>query len=152
MIKKIADIATVMNDFHDAEIVLETATQNTLTWKINCEFLAELIDPTFDHFWIKVNRYETLRFVPWLKPIASPEEIWETPHQIFMTGLDILSARAHEETVIMSCLQHDPTHRFTGGMLSLTCESIEVFTQEWNSLEFLECKAIFQQYWSKHGR
>lgn len=147
MIKEVENIATVINAFHDGGIIFKKEESGNLIWKIDCEYLAKKINPNFSLFWIKINKYQSIEFNPWLIPTELPEEIWKSPKEIFKTELEILSAEIEKGKIKIICNQADSDFNFNGGELLLECKSIELFDQEWNRLEYLELKEIVNQYW-----
>lgn len=66
--------------------------------------------------------------------------------------MEILSADVEDGEVKIICNQDDTDFNFKGGELFLDCESIEIFDQNWNKLEYLELKEIVNQYWKQFER
>ncbi|MEM6299806.1 MAG: hypothetical protein AAF740_14045, partial [Bacteroidota bacterium] len=135
MITEKENIADTFYAFHDGDLIFEREEGSNQVWKIECEYLAEMINPEFKLFWIKIYDCKFLQFEPWMNPIELPKEIWTGIKDIFKTELEILSAKEEESMVEISCNQHSSEFNFCGGQLLLDCEGIEVYDEEWDKIE-----------------
>ncbi len=147
MITKKENIADTFYAFHDGDIIFDKEEGPNQIWKIECEYLAEMINPKFKLFWIKIYNCKFLQFEPWMNPIELPKEIWTNIKDIFKTELEISSAKEKENKVEISCNQHNLDFNFCGGQLLLDCEGIEVYDEEWNKIEHEKLGEICNQYW-----
>lgn len=142
------NIADTFYAFHDGDIIFEKEDNGNQIWKIECEYLAEMINPKFKLFWIKIYNCKFLQFEPWMNPIELPKEIWTSIKDIFKTELEISSAKEKEGIVEVSCNQHNSDFNFCGGKLSIDCEGIEVFDEHWNLIESDKLGEICNLYWN----
>lgn len=149
MISEKENIANVFYAFHDGDIIFEKEENSTQIWKIECEYLAEMINPKFKLFWIKIYNCNYLQFEAWMNPIELPNEIWTSTKEIFKTELEILSAKVNDFKIEISCNQLNTDLNFSGGQLFFGCEGIEIFDQEWNMIKEDELKQLVNEYWDK---
>lgn len=149
MIKEITKIADVINAFHDGEMLLEKKEGNHLVLKIDCEYLAKAINPDFSFFWMKIHNCHFMEFHPWSTLEELSKTIWTSPREIFEMELEIISAEVEGNRVEVSCYQYNANIDVKGGKLLLDCQSIELFDQEWNRLEYLQLREITNDYWKK---
>lgn len=149
MITKKETIVDTFCTFHDGDIIFDKEEESNQIWKIDCQYLAEMINPKYNHFWIKIYNYSFIQFHPWMNPIDLPEEVWTNMEGIFQTELEISSAEKKDNKVVILCNQHNSDFNFCGGELLLECKGIEVFDQEWNKIEFEQLRKICNSYWNK---
>ena len=141
-------IATVIGAFHDGQINFEKAENGNHIWKIDCEYLAKLIDLNYDSFWLKIVNCKKIQFKPWRIPKELPKEIWESPQEIFKTELEIVLTKNEEGQITLFCNQNNPDYNYIGGELVFECDSIEIFDQEWNKILYHHLGELVSQYWN----
>ena len=139
-------IANSFYAFHDGDIKLETVEGLNQIWKIECRYLAEIINPKFDCFWIKIFHCQEIQFSPWVEPL----EIWTKIQEVFKTELEISSAKVIKGKIEINCHQHNVNFDFQGGEILLDCKGIEVYDQEWNLIHYEDLRKICKDYWDKH--
>ena len=74
MTKNDKNIAKAFYAFHDGSISFHKKENQNQIWKIDCEYLAEIINPSFKHFWIEIINCKFLEFVPWMNPVDLPKK------------------------------------------------------------------------------
>ncbi len=147
MIATLDDIEDLFNIFHDGSLVIQDRQSNPQTWKIDCEYLAEMIDPTFNFFYLKVYAVQQLSFEPWFDDTSKEKVAW-TGSKLEALDLEILSAKSNEKIIEISGLE-DFVDGISGGTLSLLCEKIEIFDQQSQSIPLEDLKVIAEFYWQK---
>lgn len=147
MIDEVENIVTIINGLHDGVIILEKEENENLVWRVDCEYLAQMINPTFQFFWVKVNALKSITFNPWFISTELPSEIWKMPKEIFKNELEILSAEIEGEKIRVICNQGNPKFNYKGGELLLKCKSIELFDEKWNRLNDLDFRKMVTEYW-----
>jgi hypothetical protein len=140
------NIADAFSAFHDGNIIFEKEKNSNQIWKIDCEYLARMINPKFKFFWIKIYQVKSLQFDAWMNPFELPKEIWTNTQEVFKAELEISSAQEKNNKIVISCNQHDSDFNFLGGELFFDCESIEVFDEKWNKIEENELGEICNKY------
>ena len=90
-----------------------------------------------------------MEFHPWSTSEESSKTIWTSLSEIFEMELEIISAKVEDNKIKISCYQDNTNIGVKGGELLLDCQSIELFDQEWNRLEYLKLKEITNDYWKK---
>jgi len=140
------EIANLFYTFHDGDIILEREERVNQVWKIECRYLAEMINPKFVSFWIKLHNVQSIQFTPWVEP----EENWTNVREIFETELEISSAKVVEDKIEINCHQHNADFDFQGGEILLDCKGIEVYDQDWHLIEYDKLRKICKDYWNKY--
>lgn len=147
MITTLDDIEDLFNSFHDGSLVIQDRQSNPQIWKIDCEYLAEMIYPTFNFFYLKIYAIQQLSFEPWFDDTSKEKVAW-TGSKLDALDLEILSAKSNGKTIEVIGLE-DFVDGISGGTLSLLCEKIEVFDQQSQSITLEELKVIVELYWQK---
>ena len=142
-------IAISFSHLHDGSIIFEKEENTNQVWKIDCEYLAEMINPQFTFFWIKIFDCKSLEFKPWLNPTELKQPIWKTTNEIFKAELEILSVEEKDNQIKIHCNQYDEEFNFSAGELFLDCQGIKVFDEEWNEISFEELDKVCERYWKK---
>ena len=145
------EIANVFSIFHDGDIMLFLEEGNNQTWKINCQYLAELIDPTFEYFLIEINNCSLLDFHPWINVEDSPKVDLKKSSEIFSVDLEILSANLNNQKIEITCNREDKNIDSSGGILILDCKSITVSNQRKEEINLSKLKEISSNYWNNFG-
>jgi hypothetical protein len=133
------DIEDIFSIFHDGIIESYNGNVKVLTLTVNCQYLAELINPTFTKFYIRLENISMLNFTTWPNPLYLPVFTLTELKDIF-------------ESVNIACNQHDMAFDYCGGNLKLSCDKIEIFDEEFRRLTIDELDVICKYYWNKFGR
>jgi len=149
MITEKENIADSFYAFHDGIISFEKEEGSNQIWKIDCEYLAKIINLKFESFWIKIFDCQFLQLIPWMNPIELPQEIWITREEVFRTDLEISSAKVREGKIEIYCYQHNLNFNYSGGDLILQCKGIKIYDQEWNEIGEDKLVDICNKYWNK---
>lgn len=124
-----ADIREVFSILHDGTISAWTGNKTLLTLTIDCEYLAERIDKSFEKFYVELINLDKLELDPWTNPIDLPTMVKTDFTDIFKAELEILSADIKDNAVIVTCNQHNPDYNYSGGNLTISSQGIKVFDQ-----------------------
>jgi len=143
MKEKIQDL---FNTLHDGVIVSWNGDKNQLNLKIECQYLAERFDPTYNHFHVQLFQIERHTLEPWMKDFI-PQENIVSLEEIFKAQLEIKSSEIKDDVVIIYCSQSDPVYDFCGGNLFIKCRDIKLFDQQNHEITLDELKVISMQYW-----
>jgi hypothetical protein len=147
-IEKISDVFSI---FHDGSIVAWGGDKNLLRLKIECLYLAELIDPSYEYFHINLLDVEQLMLEPWMNPKELPQEYYKINSQIFQAELELLSTEIDGNIVKVYCNQHDMSFNYCGGVLFLKCSDVEIYDQAGKEMTLDELDVVCRQYWNKFG-
>jgi hypothetical protein len=145
--KATEDIRNIFSILHDGTIAAWTGDKNLLTLTIECLYLAERIDKSFDKFYVELIQVEALCLVTWPNPFDLPVQIFTELHDIFKAELEILSAEIKDENVIVACNQSDMTFNYCGGHITIGCQAIKIFDQNKNEMTIDELYTICKSYW-----
>jgi len=141
------DIRDIFSILHDGGISAWTGDKNLLTLTVECQYLAERIDKSFDRFYVELTNVDELFLSTWPNPFDLPVQTLTEPSDIFKAELEILSADIKDEKVVIACNQHDTDFDYCGGNLTISCENIKVFDQNKNELTIDQFDVICKSYW-----
>jgi len=135
--KAIQDMCDIFSIFHDGAIESWEGNKDLLVLTIECHYLAERIDKTFNRFFVELKNIDFIEFEPWPNPIDLPVTIKTDLDDIFKAALEILYANVKDEKVVVDCNQHGVSFDYHGGNLTISCEKIQTYDQKRNSLTIL---------------
>jgi len=121
--EEIADVFTIL---HDGVISTDQIKQSPSKWKIECKYLAELIDESFDHFYIAFQGMEELSFTPWWNDDTS--DAYEKLSDV-TCSLEILSGKLESGIISITFNHSSKNPNFAGGIYNFKTESIQIFDQ-----------------------
>jgi len=148
MLTSVSDIADLFSVFHDGEIVSHEAQGSDLRLRLDVEYLARRIQPTFKFFEIDVIGVEHLDFTTWPNDDVPPSHL-HTPAEIFQPRLEVLSGETEGAVVRVVCNQPGARVGYCGGDLRFRTRGAKVRDEsgvEW-SLEDL--KSLAEAYWAE---
>ena len=148
----IKDIRDVFSIFHDGGISAWTGDKNRLTLTIECQYLAERIDKSFNKFYIELNQIDVLFLSTWPNPIDLPVQILTEPSDIFKADLQILSADIEDDKAVITCFQHDTDFDYSGGNLTISSLTISIFDQHKNELKVEQLEKLCEEYWDEWSK
>lgn len=143
------NIRDIFSILHDGTISGWTGDSNLLTLTIDCQYLAERIDKSFDRFYVDLIQIDNLYLTTWPNPFDSPVLTLTDLKEIFKAELEILSAEIKENLVVVSCNQHDTGFSYCGGNLTINCMAIRISDQNRNELTIDEFENICNGYWTE---
>ena len=145
------DIRDIFSILHDGRTSTWSGDKNSLTLKVNCEYLAERIDKSFKSFYIECRQIDKLELHPWMNPIDLPQTLLTDIKDVFEAELEILSAEIENDFVKITCNQHNLDFDYCGGTLLLNCKEIKIFDQAQRQLTIDEFDKICNDYWNRCG-
>jgi hypothetical protein len=146
------EIRDIFSILHDGTISAWTGDKDLLTLTVDCEYLAERIDKSFDKFFVELTRLDELFLSTWPNPFDLPVQTLTELSDIFKAELEILSADVKDGKVIIACNQHDTDFDYCGGNLTISCETIKVFDQNKNELTIDQFGEICKNYWDEWSK
>lgn len=146
------DIRDIFSILHDGTIALWAGDKNLLTLTVDCEYLAERIDKSFDKFYVELINVDKLELDPWTNPIDLPTIVKTEYADIFKAELEIVTADIKEDVVVITCNQHDTNFDYCGGNLIISCQTIKVFDQNRNELTIDQLDKIGKNYWNEWSK
>jgi hypothetical protein len=141
------DIRDIFGILHDGDICGWTGDKNLLTLRIECLYLAERIDKSYDSFFVDLVKVDTLHLTTWPNPRDLPVLNLTDIEDIFKANLEILSADKTGDKVVVVCSQHDTSFDYCGGNLTIGCERIKIYDQNKNELTIDDFDSICKSYW-----
>jgi hypothetical protein len=146
------DISDIFSILHDGTISGWIGDKDLLELTVDCEYLAERIDKSFDKFYVELSDLEKLELEPWTNPVDLPTFIKIDFADIFKADLEILSADIKGDVVVVTCNQHDTNFDYCGGNLTIGCKSIKLFDQNKNELSIDQIDKICNKYWDEWSK
>ena len=143
------DIGDIFSILHDGVISAWTGNKDLLTLTVECEYLAERIDKSFNNFYVELSIIDQIELDPWTNPLNTPAIIKTELRDIFQAELEILSADIKDNVVVVTCNQHNTDFDYWGGNLTISCQSIKVFDQSKNELTIEQFDKICNEYWNE---
>jgi hypothetical protein len=143
------DIRDIFSILHDGIIYSWTGDKNLLTLKIDCQYLAEYVDKSFDSFYVDLIEVDNLYLTTWPNPFNLPVLTLTDLNDIFKAGLEILSADIAENEVVVACNQHNTDFDYCGGNLTVGCRTIKIYDQNKNELTIDKLDEISKKYWNE---
>lgn len=149
MITQPQEVADLFSILHDGRIDHWEGDGQRVRLRVCCDYLAQLIDPSFTYFTLELLQMQQVAFRTWPNPLNGPVEVLATMDQIFRPTLEILAAEVRENTIEVTCNQHDTACAYCGGVLSFTCLGAIVRDQGQRELTLEQLDALCQQYWNR---
>lgn len=146
------EIRDIFSILHDGTITAWTGDKKLLILTVDCKYLAERIDKSFDKFYVELSVIHKIELETWTNPVDLPTGIKTDFSDIFKAELEILSADIKNDAVVLSCNQYDTDLDYCGGNLIISCKTIKVFDQNKNELTFDEFREICKNYWDEWSK
>lgn len=146
------DIRDIFSILHDGGISAWAGDKELLTLTVECKYLAQRINKTFDRFYLDLSGIHKMELSTWPNPFHLPVTIKTDLADIFQAELEILSADIKGEAVVIDCNQHDTDFDYCGGNLTISCQTIKVFDQNKNELTIDQFDEICKGYWEEWSR
>lgn len=146
------NIRDVFSIFHDGGIIDFTGDLNKLTLKIQCNYLAELISPKFENFYIELTDIKKLDFDPWMNPIDLTKRVFDNYKDYLKANLDIISAGVKDDDVLITCYQHNTDLDYCGGNLTISANEVKVYDHDNNLITIEQLDSVCRLYWNKFGK
>lgn len=146
------DIRDVFSILHDGVIVDCEGDLNKLTLTIQCNYLAELINPNFKNFHIDLIAITKLNFVPWVNPIDLKAIQFKSHEEFLKVGLEIISAELKDGCVFVSCLQDNTDLDYSGGHLMISAKDFNLYDHDKNTLTTDKLDSACRFYWDLYRR
>ena len=148
-----SEISDIFSIFHDGSITKFHDNGDNCIINIDCMYLAERINQDHLYFILKVNGLRELSLNVW--PRNKDREPWvmTDPKQIFQAELDIFNSELINDKIVVRVGQEgDKTLDYSGGDLTFDCDSIEIFTQDFNIISYETLVNVCKHYWDEFGR
>ncbi len=145
----VEEVRDVFSILHDGTISSWNGDLTSLTLTVECQYLAELIDPSFDRFYVELCEVKELFLLTWPNPADLPGQKLEQLKDIFAAELEILSAEIKEGKIVVVCNQHDTKFDYCGGSLVIDCATVKVYDQGKTVLTPERLGEICKSYWDR---
>lgn len=142
-------IEAVFSILHDGTIISWGGDKKQLTLTVDCKYLAEQIDKSFDRFYLELSQIDELYFSTWPNPFDLPVQTLTKINEIFKAELEILTADIIDSKVVIAFSLSDKNFDYCGGNLTISCSSIKVFDQKERKVTFEELVEKGKDYWDE---
>ena len=114
---------------------------------VECQYLAELIDPSFNQFYIELSEIKELFLLTWPDSADLPEQKLKQLKDIFEAELEILSAEIEKGQTVVVCNQPNTDFDYCGGSLVIECVKMRIYDQSKSALTVERLGEICKIYW-----
>ena len=142
-------IVNIFSILHDGVISSCSGDKNAMTLTVDCRYLAESIDKSFDKFYVELTHVDELLLTTWPNPVDMQVKTLTEPNDIFKAELELLSADIKDGKAVIACNQHDTNFDYCGGSLTIICKKIKIFDQNKNELTIDDLDKISKKYWNE---
>ena len=144
-------LADIFSMFHDGSLSYVSGDHEKLLLQIDCQYLAELLDKSFNSFYLELEEISYLTFDPWERITIGPIQLKTELAAIFCTELEIMDGEIADQKLEITCLQFDEQINFSGGTLYLVCKGFSLYNHLHEPLTIDQLYTISTSYWSKFG-
>ena len=142
------DLEDIFCIFHDgsAEFIRQESTY--LHLKISCEYLAELIQPGFQNFFLDLENFHSLSFTTWHIDKAQKSLKLAEVNEVFGDGIGILQGKITNNYIeVFSDIRYGDIQN-DGGLLTIGADGYKLFDQDKNLLTLEALKNLSRRYWN----
>ena len=145
------DAARAFSAFHDGGISFVAAVGDAIEAKIDIQYLAERVDPSFRSFYIELQECRNLRFEPWAPKGGLGNELKNINEikEVNSLDLEILSATVEAGEVHVECLVHASNQPIQGGQLVFAAGELNVTDQLRRTISTADLLIICEDYWAE---
>ncbi len=129
---------------HDGLIVNCKGSLHKLTLKIQCNYLAELIDPKFENFYLDLIKIDKFDFILWDKSRIFKNH-FDSYEDYFKSELEILSSEIKEDLVIVKCMKEDLD--CSGVNLIISAKEFNLYNHQMESMTISDLDLVCREYW-----
>lgn len=140
------DIKDIFTIFHDGCIKDYECVDNDLKLTMEINFLAELMDKTYEFINLILFNVNSFYFEPWTGSITQITD----KETIFGFQLCVVSTEFDENNNVVvhcNCLENDHVD-FEGGKLIIECDDFSLTDQVGNPLTLNQLKELSSHYWN----
>jgi hypothetical protein len=148
------ELSDLFSIFHDGIIESWSGDASCLRLKIGCKYLAEMINPSNEYFFVDLIRITHLEFAPWWKDLEK-QTILTDWNVIIACYLGIIEAKVTEKGIEIISDNYGDDHvgseLYSGGNLSLNCADFQLYDEQMNSITLQQLEDICERYWPNLG-
>ena len=148
MLASPSDIADLFSIFHDGEIVSHVLDGRDLRLRIDVEYLAKRIRPTFQCFDVDLIGIADIEFTTWPKQENEPASHLRVPEKIFTPRLEVLSGETEGRLIRVVC-NHPGRLSYSGGDLRFPATAAHVRDEAGREWSLEELKSLAEAYWTE---
>ncbi|WP_027420544.1 hypothetical protein [Crocinitomix catalasitica] len=147
MKQELKNIATVFSIFHDGGIVSCKLDNNLLSITVSCKYLAELISPQFENFYLELNGTNLFEYIPWTNQEEESLIVKALP-VISKCEFELIRAKVVDNHVEVNCHEHNSIFLTPGGHFCIKAAGIKIKDENGKTITIDQLKSINKAYWS----
>lgn len=147
-LQNLCDIFSIL---HDGSTAAWIGNKELLVLEVDCEYLANRIDPSYKSFFIEMRQVSRLELHPW-RVESLPKIVLTEIIEVFQAELTFLEANIENEVVKVVCNASPDIVDYYGGELFINCSSIVVFDEGKRMLTVGKLHEICKSYWDDVGK
>ena len=146
------EIVDIFSIFHDGTIESWSGNEKKLTLKINCQFLAERINPEYVYFYVDIIDITAIELDTYIdnaeKVVVESPIVIKEIDKIFSEEIDIFYAKTENQYVEINCWQVNEKLGYVANRLRINCSSVDVFNQSREWITISDFVKIGDDYWN----
>lgn len=120
---------------------------------ISCEYLAELIDISFEYFYIELTginliELETFKNIRNFENFDEIAVVLTNPSDIFKDEIDIYGAKINNGYIEINCWQINEELNYIANCLRISCNTYTMYDHNNNVINLELLKSLSAKYWS----
>lgn len=146
--KNLDDLRDLFSVFHDGGILSWKEGASVANVRIECQYLAELINPEFEWFGVQIRILKPTLFSAWNRTGENQLKVLATTDLFQKTEPEILSSEIEIQLVKVVANTHH-TDDLAGGIIWIDGEIESIEDQNHRQLSLDEVKRIATGYWNR---
>jgi hypothetical protein len=144
-----AELATLFSILHDGTIASAKGTEERLTLRVECQYLAERFQADFYFFYIELAEISDFSFTSWEASGLVTTGVAAALTVILREDFEVVNAQVENGNAIISLLSPGTSGTSNGGDLLINCKQVALFTQEKRALALETLQQAAHSYWSQ---
>ncbi|HLV24279.1 MAG TPA: hypothetical protein VKY36_05825 [Moheibacter sp.] len=141
-------LSKIFNLFHDGAIESYRESSETLILKIECTYLANLLNQNFNFFILELKNISIIEFDIFNQSNSSIIKKSNDIHEIFSAEIQIFSSEIINGIVNVNCWQINDLKGYCGNNLKIVSENIQLYDEEMNNITIEDLSIISDNYWN----
>lgn len=144
------DIAATFSVFHDGTPGEWSFNNHVLSLRVSCAYIAELISPGFEFFYVELAGTRTFEFVPWVLDEKDKVSITDLS-EIAKGDFEINDAEVIGNHVEVNCNECSGRFGSPGGNFKIAAEQITIRSEDLRTITLTDLELLIKTRWSAAG-
>ncbi len=145
------ELSEIFSVLHDSTIESAKGEREHLTLRVGCQYLAELLNPSFYFFYVELIGISEFTFISWEEPTVATVDTTAALALVLAADLEIVNAKAEHERTIISCIEPSSANG-NGGELIIGCQQVILYDQEKRKLPLETLRTVANDHWERWSR